>query len=129
VVLWRGWIAYHQLLKGRLDWEHWSRPTVAAVQQDVPAAVLVSNMETLLSQEAQEELSAGDAGRHPPAQVNRAVRCHALKERLLEAALKEMQRWMQSTPVSVRPNRPAPRRAPSFHRSYHHQRHLRKTVF
>ena len=71
-------------------------------------------------------------------QVNRAVSYHALKERLLDllwsqrplaAVLEEMQRWMQSTPVSVRPNRPVPRRPPSFHRSYHHQRHLRKTVF
>ena len=129
---------YHQLLKGRLDLENWSGQTVEAVQQDVQAAVLVSNVETLLSQEAQEALSAGDAGRQYPAQVNRAVSYHALKERLLDllwsqrplvTVLAEMQRWMQSTPVSVRPNRPVPRRPQSFHRSYHHQRHLRKTVF
>lgn len=129
---------YHQLLKGRLDLENWSGQTVEAVQQDVQAAVLVSNVETLLSQEAQEELSAGDATRQYPAQVNRAVSYHALKERLLdllwsprplETVLKEVQRWMQSTPVSVRPGRQVPRRPPSFHRSYHHQRHLRKTVF
>lgn len=129
---------YHQLLKGRLDLENWSGQTVEAVHQDVQAAVLVSNVETLLSQEAQEALSAGDAGRQHPAQVNRAVSYHALKERLLDLlwsqrplaeVLEEMQRWMQHTPVSVRPKRQVPRRAPSFHRSYHHQRHLRKSVF
>lgn len=129
---------YHQLLKGRLDLENWSGQTVEAVRQDVQAAVFVANVETLLSQEAQEALSAGDAGRQHPAQVNRAVSYHALKERLLdllwsqrplEAVLEEMQRWMQSAPVSVRPNRQVPRRPPSFHRSYHHQRNLRKTVF
>jgi len=129
---------YHQMLKGRLDLENWSGQTVEAVRQDVQAAVFVSNVETLLSQPAQEALSAGDATRQYPAQVNRAVSYHALKERMLdllwsqrplETVLEEMQRWMQSTPVSVRPNRQVPRRAPSFHRSYHHQRNLRKTVF
>jgi hypothetical protein len=129
---------YHQMLKGRLDLENWSGQTVEAVQQDVQAAVFVSNVETLLSQEAQEQLSAQDQGRQYPAQVNRAVSYHALKERMLdllwserplEKVLEEMQRWMQSNPVSVRPKRQVPRREQSFHRSYHHQRNLRKSVF
>ena len=129
---------YHQMLKGRLDLENWTGQTVEAVRQDVQAAVLVSNVESLLSQEAQEELSAQDATRQYPAQVNRAVSYHALKERLLDLlwskrpiqkVLEEIQRWMQSNPVSVRPDRSPPRRKQSFHRSYHYQRNLRKTVF
>lgn len=129
---------YHQMLKGRLDLENWSGQTVEAVRQEVQAAVFVSNLETLLSQPAQAALSAQDAGRQYPAQVNRAVSYHALKERMLdlfwserplEKVLEQMQRWMQSNPVSVRPQRYVPRRAQSFHRSYHHQRNLRKAVF
>jgi hypothetical protein len=129
---------YHQMLKGRLDLENWSGQTVEAVRQDVQAAVFVSNVESLLSQEPQEELSAQDATRQYPAQVNRAVSYHALKERMLDLlwskrpiqkVLEEIQRWMQSNPVSVRPDRSPPRRPQSFHRSYHYQRNLRKTVF
>lgn len=129
---------YHLMLKGRLDLENWSGQTVQAVRQDVQAAVLVSNVESLLSQEPQEKLSAQDAGRQYPAQVNRAVSYHALKERMLDLlwskrpiqkVLQEIQRWMQSNPVSVRPDRSSPRRPQSFHRSYHYQRNLRKTVF
>jgi len=129
---------YHLMLKGRLDLENWSGQTVEAVRQDVQAAVLVSNLESLLSQEAQEELSAQDAGRLYPVQVNRAVSYHALKERMLDllwskrpiqTVLEEIQLWMQSNPVSVRPDRSPPRRKQSFHRSYHFQRNLRKTVF
>ena len=129
---------YHQMLKGRLDLENWSGQTVEAVRQDVQAAVFVSNVESLFSQEAQEELSAQDATRQYPAQVNRAVSYHALKERMLDLlwskrpiqkVLEEIQRWMQSNPVSVRPDRSPPRRPQSFHRSYHYQRNLRKTVF
>jgi hypothetical protein len=97
-----------------------------------------TTLETLLSRQAQEELSAGDAGRKYPAQVNRADSYHALKERMLdllwgprplEKVLEEMQRWMQSNPVSVRPNRRVPRRPQSFHRSYQYQRNVRKSVF
>ena len=129
---------YHQMLKGRLDLENWSGQTVEAVRQDVQAGVFVSNVESLLSQEAQEKLSAQDAGRQYPAQVNRAVSYHALKERMLDLlwskrpiqkVLEEIQRWMQSNPVSLRPDRSPPRRPQSFHRSYHYQRNLRKTVF
>jgi hypothetical protein len=129
---------YHQMLKGRLDLENWSGQTVEAVRQDVQAAVFVSNVERLLSQEPQEALSAQDARRQYPAQINRAVSYHALKERMLdllwsepslEKVLEQIQRWMQSNPVSVRPDRSPPRRPPSFHRSYHYQRNLRKSVF
>ena len=128
----------HQMLNGRLDLENWSGQTVAAVRQDVQAAGLVSNVESLLSQEAQAGLSAQDAGRQYPAQVNRAVSYHALKERRLDLlwsqrpiqnVLEEIQLWMQSNPGSVRPDRSPPRRPQSFHRSYHYQRNLRKTVF
>lgn len=129
---------YHLMLKGRLDLENWSGHTLEAVRQDIQGAVFVSNVESLLSQKAQEELSAQDKGRQYPAQVNRAVSYHALKERILDLlwskrpipeVLEQIQLWMQSNPVSVRPDRSPPRRKMSFHRSYHYQRNLRKTVF
>jgi hypothetical protein len=130
---------YHLMLKGRLDLENWTGQTEEAVRQDVQAAVLVSNLETLLSQEAQEQLTAGDHQRQYPAQVNRADSYHALKEQIidllwhrrpLDKALLRIQRWMQANPVSVRSGRtPPPRRKLSAFRSYHYQRHLKKTVF
>src|SRR5262245_2583537 len=130
---------YHQMLKGRLDLENWSGQSLEAVRQDVQVAVLVSNLESLLSQEVQEELSAGDGERMHPAQVNRANSYHALKELMLELlwsrkpvdkVMLEIQNWMRKNPVSVRSTRPPPpRRKASAHRSYHYQRHLKKTVF
>lgn len=130
---------YHLMLKGRLDLENWTGHTEEAVRQDVQAAVMVSNLETLLSQQAQEQLTAGDHQRQYPAQVNRADGYHALKEQIidllwsrrpLDKTLLRIQRWMQANPVSVRPGRPPPpRRKPSVFRSYHYQRHLKKTVF
>ena len=130
---------YHQMLKGRLDLENWSGQTLEAVLQDVQAAVVVSNLESLLSQEVQEQLSATDSQRTHPAKVNRAVSYHALKEmmwellcsgRPAEEVIRSIQVWMRSNPVSVRATRPPPpRRRFSPNRSYHYQRRLRKTVF
>jgi len=130
---------YYQMLKGRLDLENWSGQTLEAVHQDVQVAVLVSNLESLLSQEVQEQLSAGQEQRMYPAQVNRADSYHALKELMLELlwsrqpvdqVIAEIQSWMRKNPVSVRSTRPPPpRRRLSAYRSYHHQRHLKKSVF
>lgn len=128
---------YHQMLKSRLDLENWTGQTLEAVRQDVQAAVFVSNLESLLSQEVQEELSKGDADRKNPLQVNRSVSYHALKERLLdllfkqtpiEQVLSEIQAWMRCNPVSVR-KRKIPRPTTSIKRSYNYQRYAKKCVF
>lgn len=135
---WRwGHETYHLMLKSRLDLENWSGQTLEAVYQDVQAAVFVSNLESLLSQEPQEALRAGDEARQYPAQINRAVSYHALKERMLDLLwskkplvqiIREIQEWMRKNPVAVR-KRERRRRPPSLHRSYHYQRHLKKSVF
>jgi len=130
---------YHLMLKGRLDLENWTGQTEEAVRQDVQDAILISNLETLLSQEVQEELSTGDAERQYPAQVNRSNSYHALKEHILdllwskspvERAIRRIQRGMSTKPVSINSNRKPPARKPtSPHRSYQYQRNQKKTVF
>ncbi len=73
-----------------------------------------------------------------PKQVNRANSYHALKQQLLDllyrdipaaAVIGKLQRLFVQTPVSVRPDRKVPRRKPSFPRSYHFQRRVKKVVF
>jgi hypothetical protein len=130
---------YHQMLKGRLELENWSGKTLEAVRQDLHAAVLVSNLEALLSQEVQEQLESEHAQRVYPRKVNRADSYHALKELMLDLlwsqrpapeVIRQIQQWMVQNPVSVRSDRAAPtRRTPSAYRSYHYQRRLKKTVF
>ena len=71
-------------------------------------------------------------------QVNRADSFHALKSRVLdllasdtpaEDVIRQLQHWFAANPVSVRPERKAPRRPPSLARSYQFQRHVRKAVY
>lgn len=139
-VYWQRWgqETYYGRLKGRLDLEHCSGKTVAAVEQDFHATVLLSNVESVVAGVAQAQLDERTAGRQQPAQVNRAVSLHALKYRLIELlscrvpaekVLAELTEWFQANPVSVRRGRAVPRRKPSPSRSYHYQRRVRKYVF
>lgn len=129
---------YYGLLKGRLDLENWSGQSAEAVRQDFHAAVLLANLESVLSGPAEKSVAAHSAQAQYPQQVNRAVSYHALKERLLDLLLAdtpvaeiilELQARFMGSPVSVRPQRPRLRPKLSLHRSYHFQRNVRKTVF
>ncbi len=106
--------------------------------RDFHAAVLLANLESVLSGPA----AAVVAGRSGPAQnrqqVNRAVSYHALKDRLLdllladtpvEEIIHELQARFMGSPVSVRPKRLRLRQKLSLARSHHFQRNVRKTVF
>jgi hypothetical protein len=127
-VYWQRWghETYYGRLKGRLDLEHCSGQTVAAVEQDFHATVLLSNVESVVIGPAQAQLAVRTAGRRQPAQVNRAVSVHALKYRLIELlssrvpaerVLAALTAWFQANPVSVRPERRVRRREFSPSRS------------
>ena len=127
------------MLKGRLDLENFSGQTVEAILQDVHAAVFLSNLERVIAVEAAAALpKAGEDGRRHAAQINRAVSFHALKSRAIELllgpapveqVLGELRALFLANPVSVRPHRCPPRRAPSPLRSHHFQKRVRKIVF
>ena len=129
---------FYNRLKGRLDLENFSGQTVEAVRQDFHAAVLLCNLESLVSQPAAVAVAQASAGHQHAKQVNRADAYHALKDQALdllysdipaETVIRKLQRLFVSNPVSVRPERKVPRRHLSFNRSYHFQRNVKKIVF
>jgi len=138
---WRwGHETFHLMLKGRLDLENFSGETLEAVRQDFHAAVLVANLESVLSQPIQAALSQRHDPQVHPRQVNHSVCYHALKNRVLDLlyrdipapqVLAQLMQLFQGTPVAVRPKRQGPERAKktSYNRSYHFQRRVKKIVF
>jgi hypothetical protein len=130
---------FHLMLKGRLELENFSGRTVEAVQQDVQAAVLLANLERVLSEPAPAALDEQRRPETQPRKVNRANAYHALKDQVLELlyrdvpveqVIEQLMKFFAGSPVAVRPERPVPRRRrPSFHRSYHFQRRVKKIVF
>lgn len=137
---WRRWghETFYGRLKGRLDLEHCSGLTVAAVEQDFAATILLSNVESILIGPAAAQLAENTSSRKQPAKINRAVSLHTLKIHLIdlltsalpaEEVLDQLTQWFQNNPVSVRPRRKVPRHKPSAACSYHFQRYVRKIVF
>ncbi|HYG35389.1 MAG TPA: IS4 family transposase [Clostridia bacterium] len=136
---WRwGQETFHYMLKSRLDLENWSAESPQAVQQDFAASLLLCNLESLLTQPAQQQLDERSAHRQAPLQVNRAVAYHTLKLELLdllagdepaERVVLRLQKLFVGEPVKVRPNRQVPRKKWSAARSYRFQRCKRKIVF
>jgi Transposase DDE domain len=129
---------FYGVMKGRLDLENFSGQTAEAVRQDFHAALLLCNLETVLSAQSAVTLAQQSATDRHPKQINRAVAFHALKDQLLDLlysdtpvvqVMRQLQRLLLGCPVSVRPERKPPRRKPSLNRSYHFQRRVRKIVF
>ena len=128
---------YYGDLKGRLDLENFSGLTAEAVRQDFHAAVLLCNLESLLTGPANQTLTDHRSQCKYPQQVNRADAFHALKTHVIEmlystptiAVVRKLQQLFLSNPVSVRKERIVPRRKPSSCRSYHFQRRVKKIVF
>ena len=137
---WRwGHETYYLMLKGRMELENFSGRTAEAIQQDLQAAVLVANLETMLSAPAQAALTDKSIDATQPLQVNRSNAYHGLKLKLLdllyrdipaERVIQQLTQLFVGSPVAVRPDRKVPRRRrPSLHRAYHFQRHVKKAVF
>ncbi len=137
---WRwGHETFHLMLKGRLELENFSGRTVEAIRQDVPAALLLANLESVLSEPSQAALKEQSTPGTHLRQVNRSNSYHALKDQVLDLWYGNIpvpiviNKWLtlfKGAPVTVRPNRKVPRRRrPSFHRSYHFQRRVKKWCF
>jgi hypothetical protein len=130
---------FYHVLKSRLDLENFSGATLEAVLQDFHAALLLCNLETVLTAPSAARLAEHSDANQQPKQINRAVTFHALKDQVLallysdtaaDQVLVKLQRLFLGCPISVRPDRkPPPRREPSLRRSYHFQRRVRKIVF
>lgn len=129
---------YYGLIKGRLDLENFSGLSAEAVRQDMHSTVLLSNLESILIQPAQEQLSKKSETFKNPQQVNHAVSFHTIKSQMVELILSreplakvlpKLQRLFLDSPVSNRPWRKPPRQKKSGWRSYNYQRNTRKIVF
>jgi hypothetical protein len=129
---------YYGLIKGRLDLEHFTGWSPEAVRQDVQATIFLSNLESILTRPAHDQLQEQSQPLMHRQQVNHAVSFHAVKSRIIELLLSQepisqvLQRLQQCflhNPVAVRPGRKAPRKTPSAWRSYHYHRNTRKSLF
>jgi hypothetical protein len=111
---------FYGLIKGRLGLENFSGRTVESVIQDFQATLLITNLESVLCREPQEELQAGRPPEQLSVAVNHAVSFNALKNRILALlsrqnqpvaeVLDKLRHLFHGNPVRQRPGRKVPRR-------------------
>jgi len=129
---------FYDRLKNRLLLENFTGRTVEAVQQDFYATVFLTGLESLLTQEANEQLQLKSQHNRYQQQVNQAVSFNAIKnhgfalfytepdEELLLAKLTAL---FMMKPTAVRPNRSVPRPKFSAHRRLQFHKRFKKICF
>lgn len=127
---------FYGILKTRLGIENFSGYSPESIRQDFHAAVFLTGAETILTEEAQDQL-ARQTGGHPK-KVNKAVSFNAIKYRAFELfyskeptdqVLEELSELFQSNPTLIRQDRKPPRLKPSSQRFLGFFKRKRKIVF
>jgi hypothetical protein len=108
---------YFDRLKNIFELERFSSKKVNGVQQDFLGLVLLTNMETVLIQDAQEEIKKKTTKRKKEYKVNRSVSYSVMSDYLIfmlinddERVYDKLEILFKTNPVIVRPGRTFPRR-------------------
>ena len=130
---------FYGRLKTRLTLQNFSGYTVEAVKQDFFAAVFLTGLETLLTDEAQAQLQLRSSQTQHIYQVNHAVSFNALKNHVfellfddtldLDTLCQQLTQLFLTDPTCIRPQRIVQRRHPNYYKRYVFHRHKRKVCF
>lgn len=127
---------FYGVLKTRLNLENFSGYSVEAVQQDFHVAVLLTGVESILTENAEEVLRKQRGGY--PKKVNKAVSFNAIKNKAFELfistappdeVLAELTELFKQNPTLVRKDRKPPRVSISSHQLLGFWKRKRKMVF
>jgi hypothetical protein len=130
---------YFQILKSRLGIDNFSGKTTESILQDLHAAIFVSGLATIFTEDANEELA--EKPTKYPQQLNNSVAFHSIKNRIITLMFEQppdieeqVKALFLQNPTPVRTDRKKERNydsksAPGRTRSFLYQKHLRKHVF
>ena len=125
-------------LKGRLALEAFSGQTPQAVLQDFHATILISGLESVLTQVAQKTLDVKTPHNRYRQQVNKAVSFNAIKNHILElfyiesetsSLLQRLTQLFLTTPLPLREGRKFPRKFKCDRAVVGYHKRLKKLCF
>jgi hypothetical protein len=125
-------------IKSRLGLENFSGKNVEAVKQDFWSTILMSNLETILTEDLEEGLNLNREENTLKQAVNKAVAFNAIKNLAFEilssdedkdTVFEKLTRLFLVNKQVIRPNRNMPRYKISDTRSLNYQKRVRKHVF
>jgi hypothetical protein len=129
---------YFSLVKGRLGIENFTGKSVESVRQDFWATIFISNLETVLIEETEEEMNAHIKEGANEVRINHAVSFNAIKNMAFDILFNEkdktkvferLELLFKTNPLLKRPDRSPPRKKFSAQRSYGFVRRIKKLVF
>jgi hypothetical protein len=127
---------FYGVLKTRLGLENFSGYSPEAVRQDFFATIFLTGVESILTEDAEKQLSGQHSGH--PKKVNKAVSFNAIKNKafelfmsdaLEEQTLEELTALFQTSPTLIRKGRKVPRVQRSSHKILGFWKRRRKGVF
>ncbi len=126
------------VVKTRLPLEHFSGLTAESVRPDFSATIFITNLESVLTEEATARLEKKTSKNLHPPQVNQAVSFNAIKNYVIalfylenssEEILRQLTQLFLTNPSSVRPQRSVPRRQRSPTQRLNYHRRIKKICF
>lgn len=114
---------FYDELKNKLKIEHFSGYSIQSIQQDFYCAIFVSNLQSVIINDIEEELIEQNKGRKYEYKINTNLSYGLMKNRILELLysktstqdiLNELEEILLKNIVPIRPNRSNPREMEKF---------------
>ena len=129
--------SFFGIIKGRLALENFTGKTVESVKQDFWSAILISNMETIMTEDIERELNEDLEDNQPIKKINKSVSFNALKNMAFELfyekdtdyAVDQLTKLFSMNTLTQRKHRVVPRREASAKRSLNFHKRIKKQVF
>jgi Transposase DDE domain len=125
-------------VKGRLALENFTGKSIASIFQDFWSTIFISNLETIMTEDIEEQMNTKKCSENKPQKINKAVSFNAIKKMAFEIFFNEadkdkindkLTQLFIMNPVTVRKNRKVPRKKISDTQSLNFQKRARKHVF
>lgn len=130
---------FYDLLKNRLQIEHFTGKTVESVKQDFYAAIYISGLETLLTGKAQSILQKRSEENKYPLQINHAISFNSIKNHVFallldsesdeQLLLDKLTRLFLQKPTPIRKERSFPRKKPTPSQGLQFHKRVKKICF
>jgi len=129
---------FYGTIKDRLALENFTGKTAESVKQDFYSTIFISNLETILTDDATSQLEEKSKNNKNSTKVNKSISFNAIKNNLIcllmtetdiDTLLLKMTKTFMSSPTSIRPGRKFKRETDKPRRALNHHKRTRKAVY
>lgn len=126
------------VIKNRIALENFTGKTAESVKQDFYSTIFISNFETILTDDATEELEEKSKNNKNSVKVNKSTSFNTIKNKIffllqtetdIDVLLKQMTKIFLINPTPIRPGRSFVREKDQPRKSLNYYKRIKKTVF